>query len=167
MPSLQVKEAAPTLVKKTLNSLSETYSCRFGLMFEGFSFFLTISRFSQLLMFKGDKVQTVLSSLKKLGLHPYSLGIPVAILQPHVEPMLPFGNFMSPVCRKLSLEGEQLYTFLYGRKIKIDSNEPIGNVVVTDGSDEFVGYGLIFQDKKGDRGLKPLRDLGWYLRQGG
>ncbi|BBD71695.1 hypothetical protein HS1genome_0084 [Sulfodiicoccus acidiphilus] len=162
MSSIEVVEAEPGTVELILRELSLSYGCEFDELLRGYSFFLMIANFSQLFLTTATNVKKIVQALRGLKMHPYSIGIPVATLEPKVEPSLAFGEYMARACRKIVLDDSQLVRFLYGKSVKVDANS--GLFVVVDRRGDFLGYGEVIPS---GNLLRPLRDLGWYLRKGG
>ncbi len=119
-----------------------------------------------------------LRSLVGRGVAAYSGGLYLGSIEDRrLKPGLPLARALKPLCSvaakcvKLTPRGEQL--FLYGRTVEgynIVGWKP-GYVIVLAPDGEAIGWGYGDMRRAGDPSrnliLKPLKDLGWYLRRGG
>jgi len=112
------------------------------------------------------------------GMPAYSGGLYLGSIEGgRLDPGLPLARALAPLCGagakcvRLTPRGEQL--FLYGKIVEganIVDWKP-GYVIVLSPDGEAIGWGYGDMRRAGDPSrnliLKPLKDLGWYLRRGG
>ena len=123
-------------------------------------------------------IPEALRSLIGEGIPAYSGGLYLGSIEGgRLNPGLPLARALAPLCGagakcvRLTPRGEQL--FLYGRVVEghnIVDWKP-GYVIVLGSDGEAIGWGYGDMRRAGDPSrnliLKPIKDLGWYLRRGG
>ncbi len=124
-------------------------------------------------------VKRFLSLNLSVGLTPYSLGLYIGFIARRgvFVPSLPLAHELAPYCasgnlaRCVYLPPGLEAKFLYGKKIILKDNISDGLVLVLNTLREALGWAVVesLNNKYGGqkRLLRPVRDLGWYLRRGG
>ncbi len=116
---------------------------------------------------------------RSTGITPYSLGLYIGFTSRRggFVPSLPLAHELAPYCvsgnlsRCVYLPPGLEAKFLYGKKIILKDNIDSGLVLVLNTLREALGWAVVesLNNKYGERKrlLRPVRDLGWYLRRGG
>ncbi|MFH1787129.1 MAG: hypothetical protein ABH829_05780 [archaeon] len=98
---------------------------------------------------------------KRMRRQPYSLGLQIGEGKRELKPALPIAKY----CRnKMSIRSSQENHITYGGDPAQEVKGVLDGdfVVMVNGRDEPLGYGKVQRNR-----VKNIKDIGWYLREGG